>query len=334
MEIRHLRCFLALVEEQNFTRAAERLFIEQSPFSRNIKELEERLDSQLFERDRRKIRLTQAGEALIPYVRQLFTMLEHATVNVQAIASGHHQVLRIGVSEGALQPKLASLLYELHAGKQADYSVRLFDITLSEQIYGLRNGLLELGLARSNIRRKEIVSTPIWEDTLVAVVPKGHPTLRYRRIPLDELLKYPMIGSDPGAYGGYHHQIDRVLRTGNVPPRITEWAKSMDMLITLISAGHGVAIASASRLGACRHHNIVVRPLAAKRPLLMTYLLQHESLNSAAAADFIERMRVHESYGYGEGEDDEDEGMEDQQNVDAIPLMQPSYGREPERLRV
>lgn len=267
MEIRHLRCFLALVEEQNFTRAAERLFIEQSPFSRNIKELEERLDSQLFERDRRKIRLTQAGEALIPYVRQLFTMLE-------------------------------------------------------------------LGLARSNIRRKEIISTSIWEDTLVAVVPKGHPTLRYRRIPLDELLKYPMIGSDPSAYGGYHHQIDRLLRSGNVPPRITEWAKSMDMLLTLVSAGHGVAIASASRMGACRHHNIVVRPLAAKRPPLMTYLLQHESLNSAAATDFIERMHAHENYGYDEGEEDDDDEVEDRQNVDAIPLMQPSYGRESERLRV
>ena len=104
------------------------------------------------------------------------------------------------------------------------------------------------------------------------------------------------------------------------------------MLITLISTGHGVAIAS--RLGACRHHNIVVRPLAAKRPLLMTYLLQHESLNSAAAADFIERMHTHESYGYDEGEGWEDDRMEGRQNIDAIPLMRPSYGREPERLRV
>lgn len=108
----------------------------------------------------------------------------------------------------------------------------------------------------------------------------------------------------------------------------------MDMLITLISAGHGVALASASRFGACRHHSIVVRPLAAKRRLLMTYLPQHESLNLAAAADFIERMRAHESYGYVEGQGDENDGMEDQQNIDAIPLMQPSYGREPERLRV
>lgn len=67
----------------------------------------------------------------------------------------------------------------------------------------------------------------------------------------------------------------------------------------------------------------------------MTYLLQHESLNSAAATDFIERMRAHESYGYDEGgEEDNDGVMEDQQSVDAISLMQPSYGREPERLRV
>ncbi|MBV6273205.1 LysR family transcriptional regulator [Alcaligenaceae bacterium CGII-47] len=333
MEIRHLRCFLALVEEQHFTRAAERMFIEQSPFSRNIKELEERLNSQLFERDRRKIRLTQAGEALVPYAKYLFTMLEHATVNVQAISSGHHQILRIGVSEGALQPRLASLLSELKA-EQGGYSIRLFDITLSEQIHGLRHGLLELGLARSNVPRREIITTPLWQDTLVAVVPKNHPILRHQRIPLDELLKYPMIGSDPDAYGGYHHQIDRVLRTGNIPPRINEWAKSIDMLITLISAGHGVAIASASRLAACNHDEIVVRPLDAKRPLLMTYLLQHESLNSAAATDFIERMRDQQGYEYDEGDGCGDDEMECPQNIADIPLTQPSYGMEPERLRV
>lgn len=106
------------------------------------------------------------------------------------------------------------------------------------------------------------------------------------------------------------------------------------MLITLISAGHGVAIASAARLAACSHQDTVVRPLNVKRPVLMTYLLQHESLNSAAAADFIERMRNQQGYEYDDGEGTDDGGIEDQQNFDAIPLMQPSYGRAPERLRV
>ncbi|NLC35995.1 MAG: LysR family transcriptional regulator [Alcaligenaceae bacterium] len=329
MEIRHLRCFLALVEEQHFTRAAERMFIEQSPFSRNIKELEERLDSQLFERDRRKIRLTPAGEALLPYVRQLFVMLEHAALNVQAIGSGQHQIVRIGVSEGALQPRLAALLSALHA-EEGSYQVRLFDLTLSDQIYGLRHGMLELGLARSNFRRREIITTALWEDTLVAIVPKNHPTLRHHRIPLDELLQYPMIGSDPEAYGGYHQQIDRLLRTASTRPRITEWAKSMDMLITLISAGHGVAIASASRLAACRHHNTVVRPLDTPRTALLTYLLHHESLDSIAATDFIGRMR-HQQWNNDEdwNEDTEEEMQEDGiEHLDAghpMPMMQRPY---------
>ena len=98
-------------------------------------------------------------------------------------------------------------------------------------------------------------------------------------------------GGGHDAYGGYHQQLDRLLRTANVRPRITEWAKPIDMLITLISAGHGVAIASASRLAACRHHNTVVRPLDTPRPTLLTYLLHHESLDSVAATDFIDRMR-------------------------------------------
>lgn len=328
MEIRHLRCFLALVEEQHFTRAAERMFIEQSPFSRNIKELEERLDSQLFERDRRKIRLTQAGEALLPYVRQLFVMLEHATLNVQAIGSGHHQIVRVGISEGALQPRLAALLSALRA-EEASYQIRLFDLALSDQIYGLRHGLLELGLARSNIPRRQIITTPVWEDTLVAVVPKNHPTLRYRSIPLDELLKFPMIGSDPEVYGGYHQQIDRLLRTANVRPRITEWAKSIDMLITLISAGHGVAVASASRLAACSHHNTVVRPLDAPHPVLLTYLLHHESLDSVAANDFIERMR--NQRWTEENVWEEDTGNWDEHHP--MPIMQRPY-RESARTQV
>lgn len=97
MELRHLRCFTVLAEELHFTRAAERLHIEQSPLSRSIKELEEDLGVLLFDRDRRGTKLTQAGSVFLQDVRRVFTTLEQARENVRAIAAGYHGSLRIAV---------------------------------------------------------------------------------------------------------------------------------------------------------------------------------------------------------------------------------------------
>jgi hypothetical protein len=100
MELRHLRCFLAVAEELHFARAAERLHIEQSPLSRAIKELEEDLGTQLFVRTTRSTRLTLAGKLFLEHVPRVFTALQQARDSVKAAANGFHSQLRVALSDG------------------------------------------------------------------------------------------------------------------------------------------------------------------------------------------------------------------------------------------
>ena len=94
MDLRHLRCFVAVAEELHFARAAQRLHIEQSPLSRAIKELEYDFGVQLFERTTRSTRLTWAGQVLLEDTRRIFAALDQARVNVKAAANGYHGTLR------------------------------------------------------------------------------------------------------------------------------------------------------------------------------------------------------------------------------------------------
>lgn len=103
MELRHLRCFIAVAEELHFARAAEKLHIEQSPLSRAIKELEEDLGVRLFERTTRSTRLTHAGHVFLEHVPRVFAALSQARDSVKAIAAGYHGQLRIGVISVSVQ---------------------------------------------------------------------------------------------------------------------------------------------------------------------------------------------------------------------------------------
>ena len=108
MELRHLRCFVALAEELHFTRAAERLHIEQPPLSRAIMELEDDLGAVLFVRNRRGTVLTEAGATFLQDVRRVFAALKQAQENVQAVAAGLSGSLRIAVSDGVRAPSTAA----------------------------------------------------------------------------------------------------------------------------------------------------------------------------------------------------------------------------------
>lgn len=149
MELRHLRCFIAVAEELHFARAAERLHIEQSPLSRAIKELEEELGVSLFARTTRSTRLTRAGNLFLEHVPRVFAALEQARDSVRAAASGFHGQLRIALSDGITPSRLPALLAQCRLD-EPEVDIRLFEVPLSQQIKGLIDDLYDVGFAQSD----------------------------------------------------------------------------------------------------------------------------------------------------------------------------------------
>lgn len=289
MDLRHLRCFLAVAEELHFARAAEKLHIEQSPLSRAIKELEEDLGAQLFVRTTRNTRLTQAGQLLFECVPRVFTALEQARASVKSVAAGFQGQLRIALSDGITPPRLTALLAKCRED-EPEVDIRLFEVPLSKQIRGLHDDLYDVGFAQSSDVGDGLLAEPVWSDPLVVAVPARHPLLKYKRIPLDEVLHYPLVMCSPQVCEGYGQQIERILRTVDVDPLIAEEVASIDLKLTLVAAGYALALVGASQIATWRNSDVVSRPLAGRSPMLFTYLLRRDSEPSETLSRFIDRV--------------------------------------------
>jgi DNA-binding transcriptional LysR family regulator len=289
MEIRHLRCFLAVAEELHFARAAERLHIEQSPLSRAIKELEYDLRAQLFERTTRSTRLTWAGQVFLEDARRIFAAIDQAKSNVTAAATGYHGTLRIALSDAFAPSRLSSLLARCRV-EEPEVRIRLFQMPLSEQIKGLRSDLYDAGFAQTAEVGDGIIAQPIWTDPLVVAVPARHPLLTHKRIPLESLLQFPLVICRPEICEGSTRQIERILRTADIEPQVAEHVVTHDLLLTLVAAGYGVGLTSSSQVDASRHPDVVVRPLAGEAVVLITYLLRPDVEPSEQLRHFIDRV--------------------------------------------
>lgn len=289
MELRHLRYFIAVAEELHFARAAERLHIEQSPLSRAIKDLESDLGVQLFERTTRSTHLTWAGQVFLDESRRVLSVLEQATASTKAAATGYRGTLRIALSDCIDQPRLTSLLVQCR-DEEPDVEIRLFEVSLAEQVKGLRAGLYDAGLAQAGEVGEGIVAQSVWNDPIVVAAPTRHPLLALKRIPLEEVLRYPLVLCHPEAREGCYRQIERFLRTVDAEPVVTEHVVSCDLMMTLVAAGHGVGFAHESRMLINRHPEIVARPLAGRAFLLTTYLLHLDAEPSEPLNRFIARV--------------------------------------------
>ncbi len=289
MELRHLRCFIAVAEELHFARAAARLHIEQSPLSRIIKELEYRLGVQLFERTTRSTRLTWAGKVLLEEARRVFAVVDQAKTSVKSAAAGYQGRIRVALSDGIPQARLSALLARCRE-EEPEVDICLSEVTFTEQVRGLNNDMFDIGFAQSDEVGDGLVAEPVWSDPLVVAVPARHPLLSYRRVPLEEVVRYPLVLCDPQVCEGFWQQLQQVLSGVVAQLTIADRVPTLDLMMALVAAGYGLGFSSLARITELNNPDVVARPLAGSPAMLTTYLIRREGDPVEQLLRFIERV--------------------------------------------
>ncbi|MGM7732004.1 LysR substrate-binding domain-containing protein [Yersinia enterocolitica] len=248
----------------------------------------------MFIRTSRSTRLTRAGKLFLEHVPRIFTALQQARDSVQAAANGFHGQLRIALSDGITPSRLPTLL-ALCRQDEPEIEIRLFEVPLSQQIKGLHDDLYDVGFSQSDEVGEGITAEAVWSDVLMVAVPARHPLLRHKRIPLEDVLRHPLVLCDPQVCEGYTRQVDRVLRRMDMEPLIAERVTSFDLMMALVAAGFALGLAGAPHIASSRESGVVARPLAGRSPMLTTYVLHREGESSDSLARFIERVQSIES---------------------------------------
>src|SRR5277367_5144578 len=145
MELRHLRYFVVVAEEQNVTRAAERLHVSQPPLSRQIRDLEEELGVELFRRTAKSLALTEAGKLFLIETRAVLLRVDQAVDAVRALASHHRGTLHVGYAPSLtvrLLPRTLMIFERAHPGVR----VALHDLSTEESLDRLSSGKIDVAL--------------------------------------------------------------------------------------------------------------------------------------------------------------------------------------------
>ncbi len=244
MELRHLRYFVAVAEELNFTRAAARLHIGQPPLSMQIRDLEGEMGVRLFERTQRRVALTPAGQCLLEHAYRILGGVREAVEAAQRAARGELGELRVGFTSSL--PFTDLLPDALHAYRRRFPAVRLqlSEMFTPEQFGALARGELDVGFVRlqggrapDGIALREIARNP-----LRLVVNASHRLARAAAVSFAELRDEDFIGFPADVGTDLPAVLRGLCRQAGFEPRIVQTAREATTQIGLVGAGLGVAV--------------------------------------------------------------------------------------------
>ncbi|GAA3262821.1 LysR family transcriptional regulator [Nonomuraea helvata] len=244
MELRQLEYFVAVAEEQNFTRAAERVHISQSGVSAQIRQLERELGAELFDRSGRTATLTVAGKAALEHARAALAAAGAVGEAVGEVTDLIRGRLTLGMVIGCTITPLFDALAAFH-GAHPGVEISLLEDNSDRLVEAVRAGTLDLALVGTATAALEgLEALTIISERLVVTVPPGHPLAALPQVTLRDLSTYPIVCMPPGT--GLRAVFDQACAAQSLRPVIALQASAADAIADLAARGVAVGILSAS----------------------------------------------------------------------------------------
>ncbi len=294
LELRQLRYFLTVAEELHFGKAALRLHMTQPPLSQTIQALEELLGASLFERNRRGVTLTAAGLALLPEARRLLGQAQGLPQLVQRAAAGAVGRLSLAFVSSADYSVLPPFL-RAYRSAWPQVQISLQEATSDVQLDELLRGRIDAGLLIPPLpdkARAELDYLPVLKEPLIVALPGGLLDGDNSAAPcsLASLPPLPLIIFPRAISPALHDAILSVFRGAGITPEIGQEAIQMQTIVSLVSAGMGLALVPQSVSNLMRP-GVEYRTLSDPTPLVETGLAWRRDNPSPVLQGFLELLR-------------------------------------------
>jgi DNA-binding transcriptional LysR family regulator len=258
MELRHMRYFVAVAEEKNFTRAAERLHIAQPPLSRQMQQLEEDLGVALIEKGTRPLRLTDAGRFFLAHAKPLLDQVQELKAMTQRVGK-LDRTLAIGFVASTLYGQLPEIVRR-YRERHPEVEVTLHEMMTIEQMEALKEGRIDVGFGRLRSEDPSIRCILLREERMAVALWPGHrlasrPSLRLADVAGEHLLVYPKLPRP-----SFADQVLGMFGAANLAPDYVTEVRELQIAVGLVAAGQGISIVPESVEG-MHHGNVVYRKL-------------------------------------------------------------------------
>lgn len=299
MELKHLKYFVAVAEEQSYTKAAQRLFISQPPLSRQIQNLENELGVQLFERGSRPVKMTEVGQFFYLHAVKLLTQAKEIKSMTQRVGSAE-KTLTIGFVGSLLFGLLPKILY-LFRQQQPQLKIELKEMNTKLQIESLKEGSIDVGFGRLRISDPAIRRILLRNETLVVAVHEQHrfsqaaPGLHLSDLTHENILIFPNH-----AKPNFSTQIRNLFYEHGLDPAHLTEVREVQLALGLVAAAEGMCIVPESAK-AIQIPNVIFIPLldkAAVSPIFLAARHMDENQNIQSMLDSVYQVYDQESIAF------------------------------------
>lgn len=286
MELRHLRYFIMVAEELNFSKAALRLYTAQPSLSQQIKDLEDEVGVKLLHRTKRKVELTEEGSVFLEQARLTLAQADKTIAMARQVSKLKQQQLTIGFVP-VVEMKVFPYVLPTLRIQNPELKISLLSMNNTEQLEMLKKGEIDIAFMRDNLNMDEFQSQFVLREPLMLLLPKDHPLTQYDRVPIKALNHIDFIIPSSKQSAALHQTILEFAKLHDIQLNIVQQADNILFNINSIGMGLGCGILP-SYIAPLTLNNIVTRPLDVDLPHLDLFVSYPKGSASTGVKAFID----------------------------------------------